>query len=64
MVFTEDQVSVVELPTTMDVDPSVRVGAAGTLTAIKVTVVVGEVPAASAQVSEYVYVPVAVGVTI
>jgi hypothetical protein len=65
--FTEDHVIVVELPVTMDVEPNVSVGAAGTAVAAvtdKVTEFAGEVPAIFAQTRVYVSDPTAVGLTV
>ena len=65
----DDQVIVVDLFSTIDVSANVRVGAAGGVVAAGVTVRVtvltaDEVPPAFAQVSLYVSVPAALGVSV
>jgi hypothetical protein len=48
----EDQVIVVELPTTMEVAASVRAGAAGGAVTVKVTALAGDAPIELVQRSE------------
>jgi hypothetical protein len=50
--FTEDQLSVVELPTTIEVAAKVSVGAAGGASTVNVTEFAVDCPTALAQVSE------------
>jgi len=59
----EDQVIVVELPTTMEVSASVRVGAAGGAVTANVTALAADAPIELVQSSEYVLMPPAAGVT-
>ncbi len=50
--FTEDQLIVVELPTTIEVAAKVSVGAAGGASTVNVTEFAGDCPTAFAQVIE------------
>jgi len=64
--FTDDQVSVVDLPTWTEGAANVRVGAAGAVpeVTVKFTLLAAAVPNALLQVNVYVAVPAAVGVTV
>jgi hypothetical protein len=64
--FTETQVSVVDLPTWTEAAANFKVGAAGAVpeVAVRFTLLIAEVPNALLQVSVYVAVPAAVGVTV
>jgi hypothetical protein len=63
----DDQVIVVDVPAAIDVAANVRVGAAGTAPAavtVRMAVLATEVPALFAQVSVYLSVPAALGLSV
>lgn len=60
----EDHVIVVDVPTGIDVAANVRLGGGSALVTVRVAVLATELPPAFAQVSVYVAVPTALGVSV